>query len=82
MDKSSSFLRWFLASGILKCPGVFWWRCEWMVACCRIWGTECSSACMGPFEGGHYYFITSTIVWPQVKQQGGDMAPPINIKLN
>ena len=27
-------------------------------------------------------FITSTIVWPQVKQQGRDMAPPINIKLN
>ena len=23
-------------------------------------------------------FITSTIVWPQVKQQGGNTAPPIN----
>ena len=23
-----------------------------MVACCRVGGTECSSACMGPFEGG------------------------------
>ena len=27
-------------------------------------------------------FITSTIVRPQVKQQGGNMAPPINIKLD
>ena len=26
-------------------------------------------------------FITSTIVWPQVKQQGGNTAPPINRKL-
>ena len=27
-------------------------------------------------------FITSTIVWPQVKQQGGDTALPIIIKLD
>ena len=27
-------------------------------------------------------FITSTIVWPQVKQQGGNRAPPINRKLD
>ena len=27
-------------------------------------------------------FITSTIVWPQVKQQGGNTAPPINRKLD
>ena len=26
-------------------------------------------------------FITSTIVWLQVKQQGGNTAPPINRKL-
>ena len=26
-------------------------------------------------------FITSTIVWPQVKQQGGSTAPPFNRKL-
>ena len=25
------------------------------VACGRVGGTECSSACMGPFEGGHCY---------------------------
>ena len=27
-------------------------------------------------------FITSNIVWPQVKQQGGNTAPPINRKLD
>ena len=27
-------------------------------------------------------FITSTIVWPQVKQQGGNTALPINRKLD
>ena len=26
-----------------------------VVACCRVGGTECSSACMGPFKGGHHY---------------------------
>ena len=25
------------------------------VACCRVGGTECSNACMGPFEEGHHY---------------------------
>ena len=27
-------------------------------------------------------FITFTIVWPQVKKQGGNTAPPINGKLD
>ena len=27
-------------------------------------------------------FMTSTIVWPQVKPQGGNTAPPINRKLD
>ena len=27
-------------------------------------------------------FITSTVVWPQVKQQGGNIALPINRKLD
>ena len=27
-------------------------------------------------------FIASTIVWPQVKQQGGNTAPPFNRKLD
>ena len=28
------------------------------------------------------FFIISIIVWPQVKQQGRNTAPPINIKLD
>ena len=31
------------------------WRCGSEMACCRVGGTECSSVCMGPFEGGHHY---------------------------
>ena len=30
----------------------------------------------------HIIFITSTTVWPQVKQQGGNTAQPINRKLD
>ena len=30
-------------------------RHEPVVACCRVGGTECSSGCMGPSEGGHHY---------------------------
>ena len=26
-----------------------------MVACCGVGGTECSSTCMGSFEGGRHY---------------------------
>ena len=31
------------------------------VAWCRLGGTECSRACIGPFEGGPIILITSTI---------------------
>ena len=31
------------------------WRCWSVVACCRVMGTEYSSALMGPFEEGHHY---------------------------
>ena len=33
-------------------------------------------------KGVTIIFITSTIVWPQVKQQGGNTALPINGKLD
>ena len=46
-------------------------RCKSAVACCRVGGAECCSACMRPFEGGHHYLHHLHIVWPQVKQQGG-----------
>ena len=44
------------------------------MARCMVGGTEC--ACTRPFEGGPIIFITSITVWPQVKQQGGNTAPP------
>ena len=34
-----------------------------------------SSACMGPYEEVTIIFITSTIVWPQVKQQETQPCP-------
>ena len=42
-------------------------------------GTECSSASWDLWKE---VAITSTIVWPQVKQQGGNTAPPINRRLD
>ena len=52
------------------------------MACCRVGGTECSSACINLLKEVAINFTTSTIVWPQVKQEGGDAAPPINRKLD
>ena len=34
-----------------------WRRRGSAVACCRAGGPECSSACMGPSEGGHHYLL-------------------------
>ena len=31
------------------------------VASCTVGGTECSSACVGSFEGGHHYFWASLV---------------------
>ena len=58
------------------------WRRWSAVACCRVGGTECGSACMGPFKGGRLYLHYSPIVWSQVKQQGVNTAPPNNRKLD
>ena len=54
------------------------------------WGTECSSTCMVPFEGGHHHLHylhhslevmnNREVKQQQVKQQGGNTAPPINRK--
>ena len=32
-----------------------WWRRGLAVACRSVGGTECGSACIGPFEGGRHY---------------------------
>ena len=66
------------------CPWVskrLWWRRGSAVACCRVRGTECSSA-WDLLKEVAIIFITSTTVWPQVKLQGVITAPPINRKLD
>ena len=45
------------------------------------WGTEGSSA-WGLLKEVAIIFITSTMVWSQVKQQVGNRVPPINGKLD
>ena len=52
------------------------------MACCRIGGTECSVHAQDLLKEVAVIFITSTIVWPQVKQQRGNTALPFNRKLN
>ena len=49
-----------------------------VVACCRVRGTECSSACLGASKEFSIISINSTRVSPQVKQQGGKTDLPIN----
>ena len=53
--------------------------CGLAVACCRVGAL---SVCMDLLKEVAIIFITSIIVWPQVKQQGGNTALPINRKLD
>jgi hypothetical protein len=46
------------------------------------WDTEYSSGAQDLLKEFAIMFIGSTIVWPQVEQQGGDTALPINTKLD
>ena len=55
-------------------------RCGLVVACCRAGGTECSTVCKGLLKEVAVIFITSTIVWPQVKQLGGNIVLRISRK--
>ena len=48
-----------------------------MVAC-RVGGAGVKVLAWGLLKEVTIIFITSTIVWPQVKQQGGNRALPIN----
>ena len=47
-----------------------------VVACCRVGGTECSSACMGPFEEGSHYLHYLHHIWPKVKNREGTQPHP------
>ena len=44
-----------LTQTCLWVSGSLWQRRRLAVAWCRAGGTECSSTCMGSFEGGHHY---------------------------
>ena len=54
-----------------------WQRHGSAVPCCRVRGNEWGSACTGPLKEVTIIFITTTMFWSQVKQQGGNTAPPI-----
>ena len=43
------------------------WRRGSVVACCRIGGSECTVPAWDLLKEVAIIFITSTIVWPQVK---------------
>ena len=47
----------FLGSEWVGVSRSLWCRRGSAVACCRVGGTECSSACMGPFEESHLYYL-------------------------
>ena len=51
------------------------------MACCRVRGTAAVQA-RDLSKEVTIILITSTIVWPQAKQQGGNIALPINRKLD
>ena len=54
---------------------VLWQRCGSVVACCRAGGTEYSSACTGPFEGGRHYlhYLHHSLALVQTLQ--GELSP-------
>ena len=54
----------------------------WVVACCKVGGTECAMPAWDLLKEVAIISITSTIPWPQVEQQGENTAPPINRKLD
>ena len=53
-----------------------------MVACFNIRGTEDRVCAWDLLKEVTIFFISATIVWSQVKQQGGNTALPINRKLD
>ena len=57
-------------------------RCGSEVACHRVGHTECSSTCMGSFEGGHLYLHDLHHSLAPGKYMVGNTAPAINRKLD
>ena len=60
---------------------VLWQRCGSAVACCRVGGTECSNACMGPFEGAHHYlhYLHNSLASGQIT--GREHSPTVQQKI-
>ena len=63
------------------CPWVYrslQHRCGSVVACHRVGGTECSSVCMGPSEGGHHYFhyLHNSLASGQIRGREGTKLGP------
>ena len=52
-----------------------------MVACCGSGTLSAEVHARGILKEVTIIFITSIIVWSEIKQQGGNTAPPINRKL-
>ena len=52
------------------------------VACCSVRALSAEVHAWDLLKEVDIIFITSIIVWTQVKQQGGSRAPPINRKLD
>ena len=66
------------------CPGVsrsLWQRPGLVVACCRAGSLSAPVLAWHLLKEVSIIFITSTMIWPQVKQQGGNTALPINRKM-
>ena len=53
-----------------------------VVACCRAGALRAAVCAWDLLKEVATIFITSTIVWPQVKQKGGNTALPFNRKLD
>ena len=50
-----------------------------MVACCRVGALSAAVHAWDLLKEVAIIFITSTIVWPQAKQQGGNTAQPSTV---
>ena len=66
------------------CPWVsrsLWQRQGSAVAYCKVGGTQCSSACMGHFEGDHHYFhyLPKSLASGQIK--GREHSPTLQQKI-
>ena len=59
----------------------FWQRPGSAVACCRVGDTECSSVCMGPFEGGPHclHYLHHSLAWGQIT--GKEHSPTLQQKV-